>query len=51
VVLNTNDYEKVAALLMPSTYQRLPKDLNEAVERQTTLLKKSSLSEEAIQQV
>jgi hypothetical protein len=53
VVLNTKDYnEKVSALLRASTYRRLPKDPTEAVQWKTTiLLKKSSLTEEVVQQL
>jgi hypothetical protein len=53
VVLNIKDYnEKVSALLSAATCRRLPKDPTEAVERKTTLLlKKSSLPEEAVQQL
>jgi hypothetical protein len=41
-----------AALLRASTYQRLPKDPTEVIERKTTLLfKMSSVSEEVIKQL
>jgi hypothetical protein len=53
VVLNTSDYNrKIWALLGALTYRTLAKDPTEAVERKTTLiLKKSSLTEEIIQQL
>ena len=53
VVLNTSDYkQKISSLLQDPAYRKLTKDPTDSIKRKTTaLLKKSSLTEEARQQL
>jgi hypothetical protein len=52
VVLNTSDYkQKISSLLNDPAYRKLAKDPTDAKERKTTLLKKSSLTEETRRQL